>query len=64
MSLGEAAEYLDINIQTLRAYMRDGKIVAVRVGRRKEIHLTRLEEFLKGKTKLEGEENDRPETSK
>ncbi len=52
-TIKEVAEFLGIHERTVLGYVRDNKIIAVRIGRRWEIHQECLDDFLKGKNNKE-----------
>lgn len=56
----EAAEYLRVNVNTLRRYIREGRISAAKVGRGYRIKQEELDAFLKRHTTGADEADNRP----
>ena len=51
MTVGEVAEKLRVSEKTVRNWIRDGRLVAVRVGRQYRILRSEYEAFVAGKEK-------------
>lgn len=64
-SVKQAAELLGISYWTVRSYIREGKLKAVRLGRRVLVEESELEQFVaESRVRLEGTTNKSTDQSK
>ncbi|SIO84704.1 hypothetical protein BQ8420_03250 [Nocardiopsis sp. JB363] len=59
-SVDQVAELLGLHVKTVRAYVREGRLAATRIGKQYRIHRKDLTEFTGGAPDQEDTENGRP----